>query len=249
MTLDAFGQMTVDGAITAHGGAIKIISEANPNVAGGRNFDAAGNLLGRSIWIGDDAALDVSGQAYTARDLSGRPYGVAGNGGSIQIGGVGGVDVQTDVVVSTASFIVIRPGAFLDASGASAIIDPAAGANTSSLGSNAGFGAKVTLAGDGGSIALDSSSGIYNDGTLRAAAGGAGAAGGSLSVTLETPVYFNYLGAVPTAALKQSVITITRASSPRACRITSHPARILPRCNSVRPASAPTRSRAAASTM
>ena len=206
VTLDAFGQITVDGTITAHGGAIKIISEANYATQAGLNFDSAGNPLGRSIWIGDHASLDVSGLAYTALDLSGRAYGVAGNGGSIQIGGVAGVDQASGALLSTSSFVVIRPGAVLDASGASAVIDPNAG-----TGAGGDSVSPLTIAGGGGSIAFDSSSGIYLDGTLRAVSGGAGAPGGSLSITLETPVYLTRIaGVVPTVAQRPSIMTITQ---------------------------------------
>ncbi|MFJ3048530.1 filamentous hemagglutinin family protein [Herbaspirillum chlorophenolicum] len=216
--LDAFGQITVDGAITAHGGAINIISEANYGTQAGRNFDASGNLLGRSIWIGDHATLDVSGLAYVAQDVSGRAYGVAGNGGSIQIGGVAGLDSTSGALLSTSAFVVIRSGAMLDASGASAVIDLNAGRNPGA-GSDSPAAAPFLLAGNGGSISLDSTSGIYIDNAdgskFKAAAGGAGAAGGSLSVTLETPVYFNRFGNnVPAAVQMPSVITITQAAQP-----------------------------------
>jgi Filamentous haemagglutinin family outer membrane protein len=211
VTLDAFGQITVDGTITAHGGAIKIISEANYTTQAGLNFDSTGNPLGRSVWIGDHATLDVSGLAYTALDFSGRAYGVAGDGGSIQIGGVAGIDSVSGALLSTSSFVVIRPGAVLDASGASTIIDPRAGTGSNFVSAGGNSVAPLTIAGNGGSIALDSSSGIYLDGTLRAASGSAGAAGGSLSMTLETPVYLNRIaGFVPTVAQVPSIITITQ---------------------------------------
>ncbi|MEG1118265.1 MAG: hypothetical protein RSE46_24740, partial [Janthinobacterium sp.] len=43
--------------------------------------------------------------------------------------------------------------------------------------------------GNGGLISLSSYNGIFADGTLRAAAGGAGAAGGTLALALDTPNY------------------------------------------------------------
>jgi filamentous hemagglutinin family protein len=146
VTLDAFGQITVDGAITAHSGAIKIISEANYGTLAGRDFNASGNLRGRSIWIGGDAVLDVSGQATTALDLSGRAYGIAGNGGSIQIGGVAGADPR-GALISTSSFVVIRAGTVLDADGASAVIDLNAGTNPGRLGTGGNLGAPFAIGG------------------------------------------------------------------------------------------------------
>ncbi len=77
--------------------------------------------------------------------------------------------------------MVIRPGAVLDASGTSALIDPNAGRSPTSFAAGAPF----MLASNGGSISLDSLAAIYNDGTLRAPAGGVGASGGSLSITIE----------------------------------------------------------------
>jgi filamentous hemagglutinin family protein len=211
ITLDGFGQITVDGTLTAHSGVIDILSEATGSTAG-RNFDAGGTSLGNTIWIGGDAVLDVSAQAATALDQSGRPYGVVADGGTIHLGGLGGFDATSGEFQSTSDFIVIRPGAVLDASGANALIDPNAGAGAGL--SDGSFGAPFTLASNGGSIALDSLSGIYNDGTLRAWAGGvqggvAGAAGGSLSITLETPIYETTTG-IPTQAQVPSILTVTQ---------------------------------------
>jgi len=45
------------------------------------------------------------------------------------------------------------------------------------------------IASRGGNISLASNTGVYLDGTLKAGSGGAGAAGGSLSLALETPLY------------------------------------------------------------
>jgi filamentous hemagglutinin family protein len=214
ITLDGFGQITVDGLITAHGGAISILSEAD-GLTAGQNFDASGNLLGNSIWIGDQAVLDASAQAVTAVDQFGHAYGEVPDGGTIHLGGGhGGAGTTNGEYLSTTDFIVIRPGAILDASGASAIIDPNAGADTNAgLPGGASLGAPFMLASDGGSIALDSLSGIYLDGTLKAAAGGAGASGGSLSILLETPIYDTVNGlvhAVPVAAQVPSILTVTQ---------------------------------------
>lgn len=52
----------------------------------------------------------------------------------------------------------------------------------------AGAGAR-RVGGKGGEIALAATAGLYLDGAMRAAAGGASAAGGALSLKLETPLY------------------------------------------------------------
>ncbi|MDE1172832.1 MAG: filamentous hemagglutinin N-terminal domain-containing protein, partial [Parvibaculaceae bacterium] len=158
-------QTTIDGDITAHGGAIAI--DSVHDVAGQLRY---GNGYGtfsptRSIWIGDDAVLDVSGRAYVGQDIHGRSYGVVQDGGSILIGGNGSTngDATEPVLVGSDAFIIVRPGAMLDASGApTTTLDVINGQSVQ----------PVQAAGDGGGITLYSDFGIYLDGTVRAAAGG-----------------------------------------------------------------------------
>ena len=183
VTLQTPGQITVDGSITAPGGTIKVLQMNGADVETGSAdyFDPM-----RSIWIGDHAVLDVAARAVTAVDQFGRRYGVAGNGGTIAIGPNGPRSNGGNEPAANA-FIVIRPGAVLDASGASATVDVQEGS-----GQTVPVGAAtrpVQVAGDGGTIALASYNGIYADGVMRAFAGGNGAAGGTLVVTLETPQY------------------------------------------------------------
>jgi filamentous hemagglutinin family protein len=202
--LDGFAQVTVEGAISAHGGAITILAGAGTGTAEDVNFDASGNPLGHSIWIGDSAVLDVSGQAYTALSTFGSTYGTVQSGGSILIGGTG-VTNSDGSLSSTSSFVVIRPGAVLDASGTSAVLTNITGTAL------ARSQTPLNVASTGGSIAINSASGIYIDGTLRAASGGAGAAGGSLSIALETPNYgLPLTGLIPQEAQVPSIMTITQ---------------------------------------
>ena len=190
ISLDSFGQLTVNGSLTAHGGSINLTNE-NPF-----NFDVtSGAPLGISTWIGGDARLDVSAEAYTAFDLSGRPYGSVTNGGSINVKG-------------SSSYVLIQPGAELDADGAAVTIDLAAGLGRRTPSQ------LVTVASNGGSIAFSSNSGIYDNGAVHAASGGAGAAGGSLSITQDTPVYADpsnaNAGPVPGAALTPAILTLAQ---------------------------------------
>ncbi|MDE1172151.1 MAG: filamentous hemagglutinin family protein [Parvibaculaceae bacterium] len=173
VTIYANRQTTIDGDITAHGGNILITSLQDPSLGDGRYNSGYGLFsLTRSIWIGDGTALDVSGIAYAAQDIHSRSYGVVQDGGSILLGGTGATDGDGYIIASDA-FDIIRPGAVLDASGAPATtLDILNGQAVQ----------PVQGAGDGGTIALYSSSGLYIDGTLRAAAGGAGASGGTLSL-------------------------------------------------------------------
>jgi filamentous hemagglutinin family protein len=209
VNINANGQTTIDGRITAPGGQITVNSVVDlpgqAQVTGGTgNFS-----LTRSIWIGANAVLDVAGRAVVANDQLGRAYGVVQGGGSIQLGGTGVNDQASD------AFIVIRPGARLDASGASAVLDLSAGLSSATP-------AQPTLvASDGGSIGLYSNNGMYLDGDMRAAAGGTGASGGTLILDLVSRLYTpqapgpsapNGIGAVPDAIQQLRNITIVQHS-------------------------------------
>ncbi|SNS69484.1 filamentous hemagglutinin family N-terminal domain-containing protein, partial [Sphingomonas laterariae] len=162
-------QMIVDGAIIAPGGDISLRSEPLPT--------ETGNL---SIWIGESATLDAAGRSWTARDARGLRYGIAQSGGSIRIGLPNYDRVAEDLLNASRAAVVIREGAVLDASGASATIDIGMGPLDAAR--------TVQLAGNGGLIQIGSMVGIVNDGTMRAAAGGVGAAGGRLNLVLENQV-------------------------------------------------------------
>jgi filamentous hemagglutinin family protein len=166
------GQTTVQGDITARGGSI-VIGSAEEEVGALRLLNGNGGFsLTRSFWIGENAVLDVSGLAQIDIDAQGRNYGVVSNGGSIELGGSDGA--------ASDAFIVIRPGALLEASGATGALDIASGNNTVN---------RVQSSSDGGLIALNSNDGIYIDGDLRAVAGGAGASGGTLSLNMVSHRY------------------------------------------------------------
>ncbi len=162
------GQITVDGTLQAHSGRIDILDMGLGEIA------ASPKSHDRSLWIGDHAVLDVSGVAQVERDARGQRFGQVGDGGRIQLGGR--YDANATSVDGVDAFVVVRPGARLDASGASATLDvPGQGA--------------TDVAGDGGVLHLASFNGLFLEGSLRAAAGGRGAAGGTLSVALEAPNY------------------------------------------------------------
>ncbi|WP_158231291.1 filamentous hemagglutinin family protein [Bradyrhizobium sp. C9] len=189
--LDAYNQITMDGRLTAHGGSITLINESDNSLGASRNFDAYGQGRALSLWIGANAVVDVSGAAYTATDTTGRTYGTVTDGGSINLGGATG-------------FVIVRPGAELNADGASITVNSAAGMSPNASGS------AQTLVSNGGSIALSSSSGLYLDGNIHAAAGGAGAAGGSLSISLLSAVFPADGSFVPANALVPSTIIVTQ---------------------------------------
>uniref|UniRef100_UPI00359FB07F two-partner secretion domain-containing protein n=3 Tax=Pseudomonadati TaxID=3379134 RepID=UPI00359FB07F len=171
LSLKGAGQITVLGRLEARGGLISLqdarlveqpyAPTANP----------------RSVWIGEHAVLDASGSSQVALDAQGRRYGVVQAGGAIEIGGR--LDWEGNSYAGSRpidAHLIVRPGAVLDASGAQAVLDlPGRGA--------------VQVGGDGGRIVLASANSLHLDGSLRAAAGAAGAAGGTLGVSLGGAFY------------------------------------------------------------
>ncbi|MGY1447575.1 filamentous hemagglutinin family protein [Pseudomonas chlororaphis] len=170
IALRGIGQISVDGHLIAHGGKVSIGAvqplrlESEPLISTHQ----------RSILLGHNALVDVSGYVVSALDAQGRRYGKVGDGGSIVIGGA--LDMATGRAAAPDLFVQLKAGSRLEASGAQAALDIK------------GTG-PMTLASNGGSISLSSINGLYLDGDLRAAAGGQGAAGGSLAVALETGSY------------------------------------------------------------
>jgi len=160
ISLQSIGQLTVDGTLQAWGGSIEL---------GQATSSTASTDAGSSVWLSETAVLDVAARAATAVDAWGNTYGQVHNGGSIIIGN------QTDHSDGNNDgmdlFVVVREGAVLDASGSSAVLN-IAGQGTTAVASH------------GGQISLSSLRGLYLDGEIRANAGGAGAAGGNLSISI-----------------------------------------------------------------
>ncbi|WP_292225341.1 filamentous haemagglutinin family protein [Brevundimonas sp.] len=170
------GQLTVNGRLNAWGGLISIdqVRFADTLNAPAHN---------RSIWIGDNAVLDVAGRAFTATDANGRRYGLVQDGGRIELGGKLNWEIEGEIDMRPADLhLVIRKGALLDASGANAVLD------LPGLDKNATW-RPVTVGGAGGTIVLSSSVGMHLDGEMRAAAGAPGAAGGKLGVFFGGAIY------------------------------------------------------------
>ncbi|MGO4683992.1 filamentous haemagglutinin family protein [Hyphomicrobium sp. 2TAF46] len=177
ITLQSPGQINVDGTLRASGGAINIFQINSASTASGSANPVPGQ---KSILIDDHALLDVTGSATTSVDVRGLRYGIIRDGGSITIGAETKRDNGAGIAQAADAFVVVKSGAVLDASGASGVID---------LPDAAGGFTTVAVASNGGSIALNSFNGLYLDGTMRAASGGAGASGGTLFLTLETARY------------------------------------------------------------
>ncbi|VFR38393.1 Filamentous haemagglutinin family outer membrane protein associated with VreARI signalling system [plant metagenome] len=187
ITLRGADQMTVLGSLIASGGTISI-----DDVHLGRFNDTAN---AKSVWIGDNAVLDVAGRSHVALDRTGARYGIVHAGGSIDIGSTLNWE-RAELMALTERYmdrhVIVRPGALLDASGAQAVLDlPGRGA--------------TVVASDGGTIVLASANSLYLDGQLRAAAGGAGAAGGTLALALGG-AYYNKATVTPGVLLPRALM-------------------------------------------
>lgn len=183
-------QITIDGMLTAHAGRISILGG---DFGTGTELNApVGSVNPRSLWIGETARLDVSGQAVTAQDVNGRTYGSVSGGGTLEIGAPYVLDSTAPTGID--AFLVLRPGSVLDASGAAATLD------VPGLGS-------TQVVSNGGTIALGSARSVFLDGEMHADAGGAGAAGGTFALNLATLSYgpvgrFDFLGAAVVDAVR-----------------------------------------------
>jgi hypothetical protein len=167
-------QITVEGELNAWGGTIDIRQQQfGSNKPATSIVVADPSAHDRSIWIGEQAVLDVAGRANTAVDALGRTYGQVGKGGSIIIGGE--IDAKLATATAADAYVIVREGARLEASGSETVLDIAGQGPT-------------RVATDGGRISLGSYNGLFLEGHLRAAAGGVGAAG-RLDIALETPLY------------------------------------------------------------
>ena len=186
------GNITVEGRLTARGGSILLDDVRTATQA----YQATGSDL--QYRIGKDAVLDVSADSHVERDASGRRQGILRDGGSIGIGGTLDWEDRDDLDNRPPdAFVVIERGAVLDASGATAVLDVQGQGET-------------TLASNGGTIALRSANALYMDGTLRAAAGGAGAQGGTLGVAFGGGLYDN--GTTSSEVGGARAITLTQAT-------------------------------------
>lgn len=171
INLRSVGQLTLNGSLNAWGGSVSLgglslaLQAWEQPIAAGHD---------RSIWVGENALIDVAARAVTAVGNRGNVYGQVLDGGKISIGG--DINLATGIASAGDVFVVVREGARLEASGAQAVLDvPGQG--------------RVPVASNGGSISFSSNNGLYLDGNFVARAGGAGAAGGSLSLALESPYY------------------------------------------------------------
>jgi len=185
ITVFGYGQLTDLGTLTAHGGAITLANTRYEQPQPQPGADLPSNYVaGLSVWIGNDAVVDASGQSVTFTDALGRAFGLSQAGGTIVLGGLGGASASS--TLATYAQVIERPGAVLDAAGADATVEavPAiVGGSITTL------SAPVTVAGNGGTIVATSYDGIAFDGALLAGGAGPGAAGGTLDMRMDPQVF------------------------------------------------------------
>jgi filamentous hemagglutinin family protein len=189
INLEAPGQITIGGSLQAPGGNISVVSDFNTL----STLPVSTGIT--SIWLGSQAVLDASAQPVTFTNAAGNIVSVAPAGGNITLGSK----------ASTAS-VIIRQGATIEASGSTAADLIAASSVAPGITTALPIGQAIQVEGAGGAISLASQEGIYNDGTLIAAAGGPDAAGGSLSMTLEADQVLSSSG----TELTPRIFTITQ---------------------------------------
>ena len=205
ITAAGFGQTTLAGTLVAHGGAVTVANlngVADSADTGLTQYSTANYHPGVSVWLDQASLIDVSGQAAVQTDGLGRLFGLAGSGGTVTLGSLAGV-------VPTYAQVIMRAGARINADGAAATVDvvPGTQAGTGLLPRSV----PVTLMGAGGTVAADSINGVELDGSLTARAGGAGAAAGTLSLTLDAS-HLTLYGDIPTYVFQPERILVTQAN-------------------------------------
>jgi len=189
INLQSVSQLTIDGSLNAPGGTISATSLYNTQAA----LPGPGTV---SIWLGPNAVLNASAQPVSFENTQGNRISLAPAGGTIVLG----------TNISTAS-VIIRQGALVEASGSAATDRMTASALNTNNNTAQPVAQAIPVEGAGGSISLASEEGIYNNGTLVAAAGGPNAAGGSLTMILEADSVAN---ATNTAEATPRIFVITQ---------------------------------------
>lgn len=152
-TINAAHRIDIQGEISTHGGAIT----AKLNRSTSQPFDPASTL-----WLGDQAVLDVSGAARTYTDSRGLTQGEVLAGGMVKLN-------------AQIGYVVTEAGSVIDVSGAAPVqLDVRNEAG--------GLGRKVGS--DAGSVSVVAREGALLDGTLAAQAGSTAHRGGSFDLTL-----------------------------------------------------------------
>ena len=179
-------QVTVLGSLIAPGGSIMLSAEgaigARYTVPGQVTISGDLTSTSKSVWLGSNAVLDVSGVALTnplAAPVKSGSTTFAPTTGKVLPGG-------SVTIADDAGYVVAQAGSKIDVSGASASFDQ--------LQANGTYASQPVWS-DAGSITLAASSGLFFDGTLSAQPGTGSAQGGTLTLLpltgVTTPVQVN----------------------------------------------------------
>uniref|UniRef100_UPI00158931F9 filamentous haemagglutinin family protein n=1 Tax=Burkholderia anthina TaxID=179879 RepID=UPI00158931F9 len=162
-------QVTVLGTMVAPGGSITLSADNGGVFAQPGQFGAFVPSDSRSVWLGADATLDVSGVAL-ANPLA-APVRI---GAAIVVPDTGKVLPGGSVTLSSNNgYVVAQAGSTIDVSGASAHFDQ--------LQANGTYVSQPVWS-DAGSITLAAGYGLFSDATLSARGGAAQASGGTLTI-------------------------------------------------------------------
>lgn len=153
--------LIMDGSITAHGGSVsmEIVPDLSPN-------DPT-YLASQGIWLGEAAAVDVSGGSEIMTDGLGRRFGEVYDGGSFTVDAKRG-------------FFAAQAGSSINVSGTADVLHiPTATAQ------GVRYTAQ-TVGSHAGTVDITAAEGIFLDGQLSARGGNAsGTAGGTLQLALN----------------------------------------------------------------
>ncbi|MDR6674371.1 filamentous haemagglutinin family protein [Xanthomonas sp. 1678] len=178
--LGSRGQVNIFGQISARGGEVVLSGDTTQQSGlapppGGDNGRAYADA-GKSVWLGADSRVDVSGIVLSdpAPTLQPSERGpVVPRGGRVLDGG-------TVTLSNDGGYVVVEAGAQLDLSGVSAVFDLPTGAGLFG-GATPSLQAQ-TVWSDGGRLTLAASAGLFFDGRIQAHGGAAQAQGGTLAL-------------------------------------------------------------------
>ncbi len=157
IAISAGQRLLVDGELRAAAGAVSM-SLRDASLTGSTVED----FIARTVHLGDQARVDVSGTSTVQTDARGLRRGDVLDGGSVVLNAPRGT-------------VAIAPGALIRADGAADTVDIGPAGSTT----------RVELASAAGTVSLAAQQGLLVDGTLQARGGSTAAPGGKLSVELS----------------------------------------------------------------
>jgi filamentous hemagglutinin len=165
IVLSSDSSVFFDGGITIPGGHVSLVSSLPVET---KRIDSA-FLPNKGVFLGADSTISTAGKTlYTPNRLGWRE-------GRLISGGT--VDLRAE-----RGFVVMQKSSVVDVTGGTGVFDVPQ-ATESGLGFTL---VEMPAAANSGFVNITASEGFAVDGTLKAAPAGAGAAGGTLSLTLDT---------------------------------------------------------------